>query len=84
MSDVPVPREVRVEVVRAEGYELEIEGALSFPFVTEEDMSRHPEEVIAEEVRRELFIPDYVPLVVLVTEDDGELRRIEFPATPRP
>ncbi|MET8702747.1 hypothetical protein ABZW10_28390 [Kitasatospora sp. NPDC004723] len=62
---------------------LDIEGAMSSPFVTEEDMRQHPDTSITDEVRRELFIPDDVPLVVLLTEDDGEPRRIEQSAGPR-
>ncbi|WP_371517976.1 hypothetical protein [Kitasatospora sp. NBC_01300] len=73
----PAAREVRVEVVPADGYQLEIEGALSDPYVTTDDMNRYYEEVIADSVRRELFIADDVPLVLLVTDEDGELRRIE-------
>ncbi|MFE4519819.1 hypothetical protein ACFRMQ_37260 [Kitasatospora sp. NPDC056783] len=69
-----------MEVHRFEGYELEIEGAMFFPFESEDDMDTAFEEVITDEVRRGLFIADDVPLVIHVTDDDGEPHRIEAPA----
>lgn len=75
----PTPREVNVEIVPADGYELEIEGALSIPFVSSEDVDKHHDAVVAECVRAELFIPDDVPLVLVITDPDGELRRVEQP-----
>ncbi|WP_158835567.1 hypothetical protein [Streptomyces sp. NRRL S-350] len=76
------PREVNVEVVPAEGYELEIKGALSCPFVSTDDMEQQYERVITDLVRDELFIPDDAPLVVIVTDESGGLRRIEQPKRP--
>ncbi|MFC5668254.1 hypothetical protein ACFP3U_35485 [Kitasatospora misakiensis] len=77
------PREIRVEVVPAVGYELEIEGALHIPFVSAADVEEHFEDVIAEAVRRNVFIADDVPLVLLVTDEHQELRRIEQPVRPK-
>ncbi|MEU8517400.1 hypothetical protein AB0C76_38370 [Kitasatospora sp. NPDC048722] len=74
-----VPREVNVEVVPATGYELEIEGAHVFPFVSEDDMERFPDRVITDLVRDELSLDDDVPLVVIIKDEGGDLRRIEQP-----
>ncbi|MFJ8437280.1 hypothetical protein ACIQ9P_38915 [Kitasatospora sp. NPDC094019] len=78
----PRAREVRVEVVPAVGYELEIEGALHTPFVSAVDVEKHFETAVADAVRRNLFIADDVPLVLLVTDESEELRRIEQAAAP--
>ncbi|MFJ7275284.1 hypothetical protein [Kitasatospora sp. NPDC098663] len=83
MSDPPVPREVNVNVVPAEGYQLEIAGALSDPHVAADDIDRHFEQVIADAVRRELFIPDDVPLVLIITDSDGDITRAEQPSNPK-
>ncbi|MFF7990308.1 hypothetical protein ACFZDG_11020 [Kitasatospora xanthocidica] len=76
-TQTPTPREVAVEVVPAEGFELEIEGALTAPFVTADDMNRWFERTVADVVRDELFIPDDAPLVLIVTDEHGAVRRIE-------
>ncbi|WP_406113264.1 hypothetical protein [Kitasatospora purpeofusca] len=78
----PRAREVRVEVVPAVGYELEIEGALTVPFVSAADVEEHFDDVIADVVRRNLFLADDAPLVLLVTDEHEELRRIEQAAAP--
>ncbi|MFF2951390.1 hypothetical protein ACFVVU_08595 [Kitasatospora sp. NPDC057965] len=84
MPDPPTPREVNVEVVPAEGYELEIEGVPDCPFVTVDDLDRHFEEVVAEHVRTSLSIPDDVPVVLHTTDSDGETTRTEHRPVPRP
>lgn len=76
------PREVHVRMVPAIGCTVEIRGALHNPFVTEEDLDAHFERVVEDAVRLELFIPDDVPLVILVTEPGGTAHRIECPPMP--
>ncbi|WP_405004832.1 hypothetical protein OHV13_11525 [Kitasatospora purpeofusca] len=78
----PRPREVPMEVVPAVGYELEIEGALTVPFVSADDIDKHFETAIADSVRRNLFIADDAPLVLLVTDEFEVLQRIEQAAAP--
>ncbi|MFJ4791922.1 hypothetical protein [Kitasatospora purpeofusca] len=79
---LPRVREIRVEVVPAVGYELEIQGALHIPFVSAADIEEHFEDVIAQAVRRNLFLADDEPLVLLVTDEHQELQRIEQAAAP--
>ncbi|WP_043472013.1 hypothetical protein [Kitasatospora sp. MBT66] len=78
----PGPREIRVEVVPAVGYELEIEGAESVPFVGAVDVEGRLEKVVADCVRRELSLSDDTPLVLLVTDEFEVLQRIEQAAAP--
>ncbi|MER7848464.1 hypothetical protein ABTZ03_31520 [Kitasatospora sp. NPDC096077] len=73
------PREVHVRVVPTAGYRLEIQRALHSPFVTQDDMDDHGDRVIEDLARVELYIPDDVPVVLMVTESDGTARRIECP-----
>ncbi|MFJ8476006.1 hypothetical protein [Kitasatospora sp. NPDC094011] len=82
MTEPPGPREVRVRIVPADGYELEIEDALSHPYVPAADIDTHFDRVIADEVRRELFIPDDTPLVLIITDADGRTTRAEHPPNP--
>lgn len=78
----PAAREVIVEVFPADGVELEIEGALTTPFVGTLDIEQQYERVITEAVRDELFIPDDTPIVVLIKDDGEIIRRIEQPKRP--
>ncbi len=78
----PEPREVRVRLIPAVGFRLEFPGALHHPFVTEDDLSEHYEQVLADAARLELFIPDCAPLVIIATEPDEATRRIEVPPAP--
>ncbi|MGV9271441.1 hypothetical protein ACWDRR_43145 [Kitasatospora sp. NPDC003701] len=78
----PGPREVRVEVVPAVGYELEIEGAKSVPFVGAVDVDEQLAKVVSNCVRRELSLSDDTPLVLFVTDEFEEVRRIEQAAAP--
>ncbi|MGV9271513.1 hypothetical protein ACWDRR_43505 [Kitasatospora sp. NPDC003701] len=78
----PGPREVRVEVVPAVGYELEIEGARNVPFVAAVDVDEQLAKVVSNCVRRELSLSDDTPLVLLVTDEFEVLQRIEQVAAP--
>ncbi|MGC0316240.1 hypothetical protein [Kitasatospora acidiphila] len=68
MAD-PAPRVVNVNVVPAVGFQLEIEGADEFPFITEDDGREHLEGAVAYEVYKALNIPEDVPLTLNIKQE---------------
>ncbi|MGW2539300.1 hypothetical protein ACWC5I_00110 [Kitasatospora sp. NPDC001574] len=60
------PRVVRVQVVPAAGFILEIEGTTQTPVISVDDAKRHLAEVLRDEVQEVLGITKEVPLTLFV------------------
>ncbi|MFJ4093424.1 hypothetical protein ACIPYS_17740 [Kitasatospora sp. NPDC089913] len=63
-------RVVRVQVIPAEGYVLEIEGSTETPLVTADDAEKHLAGSVDYEVRAVLGIAKDVPLTLFVVLPD--------------